>query len=126
MRYLNNKVLRKYCVFFTIHCDPSLAYIAVRDLQSFQRNSSVQSLLLAGIFFVQPIAECWRGRGGKLSRILLKKHTIFNEHPVLYEQQHLSLSVDVWPEENEPAGVPAHLPVLAADGARSKHVYYPH
>jgi len=29
---------------------------------------------LAGIFFVQPIAaECWRGRGGKLLRILGKK-----------------------------------------------------
>ena len=28
-------------------------------------------------FFVQPIAvECWRGRGGKLSRILGKKHNI--------------------------------------------------
>ena len=33
-------------VFF--HCNPSLAYIAVRDLQSSQRNASVQSLLLAG------------------------------------------------------------------------------
>ena len=34
------------------------------------------------LFFVQPIAaECWRGRGGKLLRILEKK-TIFNEHPV--------------------------------------------
>ena len=29
---------------------PSLAYIAVRDLQSSQRNASVQSLLLAGNF----------------------------------------------------------------------------
>ena len=35
-------------------------------------------------FFVQPIAaECWRGRGGKLSRVL-GKNTIFNEHPVLH------------------------------------------
>ena len=69
-------------VFFTIHCNPSLAYIAVEDLQSSQRKASVQSLLLAGNFFVQPIAaECWRGRGGKLSRIL-GKNAIFNEHPV--------------------------------------------
>ena len=60
--------------FFTIHCYPFLAYIAVKDLQSSQRNASVQSLLLAGNFFVQPIAaECWRGRGGKLSRNLGKK-----------------------------------------------------
>ena len=34
-------VFRKNCVFFTIHCSPSLAYIAVRDLQSSQRNTSV-------------------------------------------------------------------------------------
>ena len=42
-------VQEKLC-FFTIHCNPSLAYIAVRDLQSSQRNASVQSLLLAGNF----------------------------------------------------------------------------
>ena len=72
------RVFRKNCVFFTIHCNSSLAYIAVRDLKSSQRNASVQSLLLAGDFCVQPIAaECWRGRGGKLSRNL----GIFNGHP---------------------------------------------
>ena len=42
-------VQEKLC-FFTIHRNLSLAYIAVRDLQSSQRNASVQSLLLAGIF----------------------------------------------------------------------------
>ena len=42
-------VQEKLC-FFTIHCNPSLAYIAVRDFQSSQRNESVQSLLLAGNF----------------------------------------------------------------------------
>ena len=42
-------VQEKLC-FSTIHCNPSLAYIAVRDLQSTQRNASVQSLLLAGNF----------------------------------------------------------------------------
>ena len=36
--------------FFTIHCNPSLAYFAVRDLQSSQRNASIQSLLLASNF----------------------------------------------------------------------------
>ena len=44
------RVFRKNCVFFTIQCNPSLAYIAVRELQSSQRNASVQSLLLAGNF----------------------------------------------------------------------------
>ena len=42
-------VQEKLC-FFKIHCNPSLASIAVRDLQSSQRNASVQSLLLAGNF----------------------------------------------------------------------------
>ena len=48
-----------------------------RCKRSSQRNANVQSLLLAGYFFLQPIAaDCWRGRGGKLSRILGKKHNI--------------------------------------------------
>ena len=42
------RVFRKNCVFCTIHCNPSLAYIAERDFQSSQRNASEQSLLLAG------------------------------------------------------------------------------
>ena len=47
-----------------------------------QRNVSVQSPVMAGNVFVQPIAaECWRGRGGKLSRILGIKHNV-NEHSV--------------------------------------------
>ena len=44
------RVFRKNCVF---HCIPSLANIALRDLQSSQRNASVQSLLLAGNFYNQ-------------------------------------------------------------------------
>ena len=44
-------------VFFKIHCNPSLACIAVRDLQSFQRNASVQSLLLAGNFVILYLAN---------------------------------------------------------------------
>ena len=43
-------VQEKLCFFFTIHRNPSLAYIAVRDLQRSQRITSVQSLLLAGDF----------------------------------------------------------------------------
>ena len=39
--------------FFTIHCNPSLTYIAVRDLQSSQRNASVQALLhFGGVIFL--------------------------------------------------------------------------
>ena len=45
--------------------------------------------------FVQPIAaECWCGRGGKLSRILGKKNTIFNEHPVYQRVLLLRLGCD--------------------------------
>ena len=58
-----------------------MCFYAVRDLKSSQRNASVQSVPLAGNFFVQPIAaEGWRGRGDKFSRIL-GKNTIFNEPP---------------------------------------------
>ena len=42
-------VQEKLC-FCTTYCNPFLAYIAVRDLQSSQRIASVQSLLLAGNF----------------------------------------------------------------------------
>ena len=74
-------VHEKLC-FFTIHCNPSLAYIAVSDLQSSQRDASVQSLLLAGNFLYnqyQPSA----GEGEVANfREFLEKNTIFNEHPV--------------------------------------------
>ena len=45
-------VQEKLC-FFTIHCkccNPSLAYIVVRNRQSSKHNASAQSLLLAGNF----------------------------------------------------------------------------
>ena len=78
------RVLRKNCVFFTIHCNSSLAYIAVRDLQSSQRSASVQSLLFTGNFLYnqkQPSAVEGEVANFQLFRIL-KKNTIFNEHPV--------------------------------------------
>ena len=63
--YVTYRLFWKKCVFSTIHCNPS--YIAVIDLQSSQRNASVQSLILPGNFYLQPIAaECLRGRVGKL------------------------------------------------------------
>ena len=67
--YVTYRLFWKKCVFFTIHWNSFLAYIAVIDLQSSQRNASVQSLILAGNFFLQPIAaECLRKRrSGKLS-----------------------------------------------------------
>ena len=75
-------MFRKNCVFFQNHCNPSLAYIAVKDLQSSQRNASVQSILLAGNFLYnqyQPSA----GEGEVANfREFLEKNTIFKGHPV--------------------------------------------
>ena len=69
-------------VFFTIHCNPSLAYIAVRDLQSSRRNASVQSLLLAGNFLYNQLQPS-PGEGELANfREFLENNTIFNEHPV--------------------------------------------
>ena len=76
-------VQEKLCLC-TIHCNPSLAYIAVRDLQSSQRYASVQSFLLVGNFLYnekQPSA----GEGEMTNfREFSEKNTMFNEHPVLY------------------------------------------
>ena len=44
------QVVQEKLYFLTIHYNPSLACIAVRDLQSSQRAGSVQSLLLTAIF----------------------------------------------------------------------------
>ena len=63
-------------VFFTIHCNPSLAYIDVRDLQSSQRNASVQSHPPIGWYSLA--RERWQ-----TFKNSWKKHTIFDEHPVL-------------------------------------------
>ena len=46
----NTIVVQENLFFFTIHCNPSLAYITVSDLQSSKRIASGQSLLLAGNF----------------------------------------------------------------------------
>ena len=76
-------VQEKLC-FFTIHCNPSLAYIAVRDIQSSQRNASVQSLLLASYFlYNQYLPSAGEGEVANF-RELLEKNTLFNEHPVYY------------------------------------------
>ena len=77
-------------LFFTIHCSPSLACNAVRDLQSSQHKASVHCTVtpIGWKFFVQPIAaECRQGRGCKI-REFLAKSTIFNEHSV-YKWRHL-------------------------------------
>ena len=61
--------------FFTIQCNPYLAYIAVRDIQNSQRNASVQSLLLAGNFLynqLQPSAG--EGEVANFREFLKKKY----------------------------------------------------
>ena len=67
----------KSVFFFTIHCNPSLA---VRDLQSSQRNASgVYSHSYLLVIFVQPIAA-----EGEVANFLefFEKNTIFDGHPV--------------------------------------------
>ena len=59
-------VQEKLCFFFKIHCNPSLAYIAVRDLSSSQRSASLQSLLLAGNFLYNSSQALARDRGQTL------------------------------------------------------------
>ena len=69
-------VREKLC-FFPIHCNPSLAYIAVRDLQSSQRNASVQSLLLADNFlYNQKQPSAGDGEVANIREFLEKKTRI--------------------------------------------------
>ena len=79
---LNLQGVQEKLCFFIIHCNPSLAYIAVRDLQSSQRNASVESLLLAGNFLYNQLQPS-TGEGVVANfRDFLEKNTIFYEHPV--------------------------------------------
>ena len=76
--------VQKILCFFTIYCNLSLAYIAVREFQSSQRNVRVQSLLLAGnILYNQQQSSSGEGEVANF-REFLEKNTIFNEHSVAY------------------------------------------
>ena len=66
--FFTYRMFRKNCVFFTIHCNPSLASIAVRDLQSSQRNARVQSYSYWLVIFCTTIC----------SRVLESWHTFEN------------------------------------------------
>ena len=63
----------KLC-FFTIHCNTSFAYIAGR----FQRNTSVQSTLLAGNFLYNLYQPSAGEEKMANLREFLEKNTIFN------------------------------------------------
>ena len=78
----NKQGVQENLCFFTIHCNPSLAYIVVRDLQSSQRDASVQPLIpLASNFcttnssrvLAQLVRERWH-----LTRILEKTQYLIN------------------------------------------------
>ena len=85
-RYFNfiQGVQEKLC-FFTIHCNPSLAYSGVRDLQSSQLNASVQSLLLAGNFCTTNSSRVLAWERWQTFDNSWQKNTIFNEHSVYIE-----------------------------------------
>ena len=72
--------------FSTIHCNPSLTYVAVRDLQSSQRNASVQQLLLAGNFCKTNSSRELARERWRTSENSWEKNTIFNKHPVSKER----------------------------------------
>ena len=66
-------VQEKLC-FFTVRCNPSLAFISLKETLKVLNAMRVYSRPYLLAFFVQPTeAECWRGRGSKLLKILGKK-----------------------------------------------------
>ena len=74
---LTFRVFRKNYVFSPFIATPSLAYMAVRDLQSSQRNASVQSLLLAGYsLYNQYQPSAGEGELANFREFLKKKHNI--------------------------------------------------
>ena len=69
------RVFRKNCVFSQFTASPPLYRCKRPSKLSTQCECSVTPI--GWSLIVQPIAaECWRGRGGKLSRVLCKKHNI--------------------------------------------------
>ena len=87
------RVFRKNCGFITIHCKPSLAYIAVRDLQSSQRNTSVKSLLLARHFLNDKKQPSAGERRGRKRQNIPGKTQFCPEHPVLRNGKSMKLGV---------------------------------
>ena len=90
----------KLC-FFTFNCNPSLAYIAVRDLQSSQRKASEQSLLLAGnVLYNQWQPSTGEGELANFREFLAKKTQYLMNTLYLMRFQALSLGNrwQEWPE----------------------------
>ena len=71
------RVFRKNCAFLTIYCNPSLAYIVVRDLQCFQRIASVESLLLAAFFCITNSSRVLARERWQTFENSWKKHNIW-------------------------------------------------
>ena len=81
----------KMC-FFTIHCNPSFANIALRDLQSSQRIASVQHSYWLVIFCTTNSSRVLARERWQTFENSLKKNTIFDEHPVGYAMYSLCIS----------------------------------
>ena len=65
------RVFRKKCVFFTIHCNPSLAYISLQEI--FKALNSMR--LYSHCYWLANFCTT------KIMKIL-GKHTTFSDHPV--------------------------------------------
>ena len=64
-------------VFFHNSLQPLPRLHRCKSSSKFSTESECTVTPIGWQFFVQPIAvECWRGKGGKLSRILGMKHNI--------------------------------------------------
>ena len=91
--FLDKKVQEKL-FFFHNSLQPLLRLHRCKRPSKLSTRCECTVTPIGWIFFAQTIAaECWRGRGGILSRILEKLHTIFNEHPVYFKEEGVSIWV---------------------------------
>ena len=70
---LTYRVFRKNCIFYKIHCNPSLAYTFNFQALNLMRVYSLCTTISSRV----PASEGWQTFGNSW-----KKNTIFNEHPV--------------------------------------------
>ena len=75
-----NRVFRKKCVFFITHCNPTLAYVSLQE--NFKALSAMECTVTPIVWQIWPtsvqpiVAQCLRGRGGKIIKVLGKNHNI--------------------------------------------------
>ena len=77
------KVIRKLCFFFTIHCNPSLAYIAaVKTFKALNAMRVYSHSFWLVIFLTTNSSRVLARERWQTFENSREKSTIFNEHPV--------------------------------------------